>query len=252
MHHSDRSGEVKEARFVTTDWGRVLAAGGSSCEQRQQALEGLLGAYWYPLYTQVRRWGFQAEDAEDLTQGFLHQLLEQERLGRADPNRGRFRSFLLASLNHFLSNQRASRQAWKRGGRERFLAFGSEEAQGRWGAESTRVLTPERAFDVHWALALLELVLGRLRGELEAEGRGDTFDLLKPYLTGGVAQAPYGGVAARLGISEPAARMAVHRLRRRYRVLIREEIGRTLEDPALVEDEWRALLEALRESAAGW
>lgn len=244
-----RLGNGRSPRFATTEWGQVLAAGADAGEESRRALELLVGAYWFPLYAQVRRRGYSAEDAEDLTQEFLHQLLEHQRLGRADPARGRFRSFLLASLNHFLSNARAASRTWKRGGRLRFLAITGAESHERWLTESDQAMTPERAFDRHWAMTLLHLVLKRLREEWAVEGQEHSFDRLKPFLTDGRLQPHYDGVAAALGLSEPATRMAVFRLRQRYRLLIREEIARTLEDPEVVDDELQALMAALRETA---
>jgi DNA-directed RNA polymerase specialized sigma24 family protein len=238
-------------RFATTQWGLVTAAGGGSGEPGGEALAELLRCYWFPVYAQVRRRGHPHEEAEDLTQGFLQHMLTGGRLGMADPRRGRFRSFLLASLEHFLSNMRAARRAVKRGGRVRFVTLSSAESEGRWRDPPSRELPPDRAFDRHWALVLIEIVLRRLRAEWVTDGRREAFELLESSLTDGESGLRSADLGRRLGMSDAAVRMAVHRLRQRYRVLIREEIARTLADEALVEDELRALLGALRDESGG-
>lgn len=234
-------------RFATTQWGMVTAAGDPQAPGGAEALATLLQIYWFPVYAQVRQRGYSHENAEDLTQAFLGHLLAGDRIGLADRERGRFRSFLVTSLHHFLANEKAARNAVKRGGRMRFVPYSEREAEGRWRDLASRELEPDRAFDRHWALVVLELVLTRLRGELVSEGRAAAFEALKPYLTDGQPVLSTAEVGRSLGLSETAVRMAVHRLRQRYRVLIREEIGRTLSDPDQVEDELRALLAALRD-----
>ena len=222
----------------------VAASEGPEAEKRE-AMNRLLGAYWYPLYAHVRRRGYSAETAHDLTQAFLERMLERQWLGRADANRGRFRAFLLASLDHFLANERVGRRTLKRGGKVHFVSLPMDEAELRWRRDSSRDLTPERAYDLHWVLNLLEAVLRRIRAELASNGREREFELLKPYLTGGNPPR-YAELTVALSLTEAAARMAVYRLRQRYRLLVREEIARTLADPGLVEDELQSLLTVLR------
>lgn len=237
-------------RFAKTRWDTVARAGREEGAGAEVALEGLLRDYWFPLYAYVRRRGYSHQDAEDLTQGFLIQLLDRHRLGRADPERGRFRSFLLASLNHYLSNRRAAALARKRGGAIQFTAFEGREAEVcREVGSAPAGATPEEAYDVHWALTVLQNVLGQLKREMDSEGRGEVFEALKVFLTEGTEPAMSMRAAAALGISGSAVRMAVHRLRLRYRLLIRAEIARTLSDPRQVDDELVALFEALR---VGW
>lgn len=235
-------------RFATTQWGVVAAAGDLQEPGGREALGQLLQAYWFPLYAQVRRRGYSHESAEDLTQGFLQHLLSRDRLGRADPERGRFRSFLLASLTHFLSNDYAARHALKRGGAAVDQGLPFAEGDSRWRDRPGRELPPDRAFDLHWALILLDLVLGRLRREMASEGRERAFEVLKPFLVEGRPDSSAAEAGMRLGLTDTATRMAVHRLRQRYRVLIREEIARTLLDPRQVEDELKALVAALRDA----
>jgi RNA polymerase sigma factor (sigma-70 family) len=239
------NGNWSSIRFETTRWSVVLAAGVGSSGKAREALADLLRAYWHPLYVFVRRRGYSPEDSQDLIQGFLAQMIEHDRLRFANPERGRFRSFLLTSLCHFLANQQHSHQALKRGGGIRFLPLTGEEMEMHFDLSTSHDLTPEKAFDKHWALALLRLVLERLRTEYELSGRQVAFDLLKPYLEGTEPDLRYAEMAARLKVSESGARMMVHRLRRRYRALINEEIARTLADPSQADQELESLLAAL-------
>jgi len=233
-------------RFETTQWKVVLAAANGSSPDAQEALAQLLQTYWKPLYIHVRHRGFSTEDAQDLIQDFFYQLIQRHRLGLANPERGRFRSFLLASLNHFLSNEQEARRAVKRGGRVRLLPLSGEEMEAGYAVVLAEDLTPEKAFDRYWALTVLDVVLGRLRREQESFGKGENFERLKPFLESDQPPPRYAEVAARLNVSEGAARMMVLRLRRRYRALIQEEIARTLADPAQVREELHSLVAALR------
>ncbi len=230
--------------FVTTRWTVVLSAGRKSSPQSDQALEELCRAYWYPLYAYVRHRGHSREDVEDLTQAFFARFLEKNYLEGLDREKGRFRAFLLAALKHFLANEydRASRQ--KRGGQIAHLSLDWESAESHYHLEPADTLTPDRLYDRAWALALLEKVITRLREECENSGHGALYEQARGFLTVDKAAIPYSKAAAALGMEEGAVRVAVHRLRRRYRELLREEIAQTLSEPGQIEEEMRALFSA--------
>jgi RNA polymerase sigma-70 factor (ECF subfamily) len=231
------------AGFATTRWSLVSAARASGADRSRAALEMLCSLYWPPLYAYIRHQGHNADQAQDLTQEFFARLLEKDGLSRVDQGRGRFRSFLLAACRHFLSNQRDHDHALKRGGDRRFLPIDPASAEAAWGTEPADRETPERLFERRWALTLLDHVLAGLRREYEEAGKGPLFESLKGHLTGD-ACSPHAETAAQLGLSEGAVKVAVHRLRQRYRDRLREEIAQTLDDPADVEDEIRALFQA--------
>jgi RNA polymerase sigma factor (sigma-70 family) len=231
--------------FVTTHWSAVLTAGGSDTTQARAALEQLCRNYWQPLYAYVRRTGHSREEAEDLTQEFFARLLAQNSVARADPARGRFRSFLLASLKHFLANEREKAHARKRGSGAPLLPLEFDTAETRCAQPAAPGDTPDRAFDRQWALALLDVVLGRLHKEYGDSGRDSLFIGLKDTLSGGRAEIAYRELGARVGLSEGAVRVAAHRLRRRYRELLREEIANTVAEPEEVEEELKQLFAAL-------
>ena len=232
----------RETLFVTTRWTMVLQAGREGSPQSGQALEELCRTYWFPLYAFVRRRGYGKEDAEDLVQGFFLRLLDKNYLQSVSSDQGKFRAFLLACLKHFLANEwdRAGRQ--KRGGGVAPLSLNWADAHSRYELGPADGLTPDRLYDRAWAILLLERVLAQLR----VENAGDLrlFDALKPFLTMGKSAIPYAQAAAAVGLSESAARVAVHRLRRRYRELLRREVAETLSRPEQVEEEMRALLGA--------
>lgn len=234
------------SQFDTTRWSLVVAAGGDDSRAAREALGVLCEAYWYPLYAYVRRRGADPDDARDLTQGFLASLLERRDFEGLSPERGRFRAFLLASLEHFLANDRARRHALKRGGGSRPVSLSLDDAEGRYRVEPGDVLTPERLYERRWALTVIDRVLEELRGEWEAGGRGVEFQELKAALLGDAPAGGYVSVAARLGISEGAVKVAVHRLRRRFQSRLRQRIAETVADPADVDDEIRYLVQALR------
>jgi RNA polymerase sigma-70 factor (ECF subfamily) len=222
----------------------VLAASTDTPGGRD-ALAELCQAYWYPLYAYVRRQGYGAEEARDLTQAYFLRLLEKGYLKEVAPEKGRFRSFLLASLRHFLANERDRATALKRGGVRLPVSLESDEPERRYRVEPLDESTPETVFERRWALTVLERALGHLRGEMSAAGRADQFDRLKDFLTWSEPAAPYGQVAAQLGMSEGALKVAVHRLRRRCGALLREEIAQTVAAPEQVEEEVRHLIAAL-------
>jgi RNA polymerase sigma-70 factor (ECF subfamily) len=230
--------------FATTHWTVVLAAGRGSTPQADRALEELCRTYWYPLYAYLRRQGKHKEDAEDLTQGFFARFLQHNYLEGLSSEKGRFRAFLLAALKHYLANEWDKSQRQKRGGGVAPLSLDWQDADTRYQIDPADQLSPDTLYDRAWAMTLLEQVIRRLRDESAAEGKGKAFEQLKPFLMTGQDAIPYAEAAARLGLNEGAARVAVHRLRKRYRALLREEISQTLSDPADAEEEMRALFRA--------
>lgn len=233
--------------FHTTRWSLVFQAGQKDSPQQQAALAALCQAYWYPLYAFVRRGGKPPADAEDLTQQFFARLLERNFLDRADRNKGRFRSFLLAAMKHFLADEHDRATAQKRGGGRSVVSLDASAAEERYRLEPVDRLTPERLFARRWALTVLEQTLARLRREYESAGKGALFDRLKAGLTGQSDAAGYAAVAAALGSTEGAIKVAAHRLRQRYRALLRAEIAATVSSDDEVEDEIGELLLALGE-----
>jgi RNA polymerase sigma-70 factor (ECF subfamily) len=231
--------------FETTHWSLVLRAGHREDRDADAALAALCERYWYPLYAYVRRRVADAHEAQDLTQEFFARLLEKQYLAAADPQRGKFRCFLLASLKHFLANEWKRAHARKRGGGVRRLSLDLDSAESRLRLEPAHNLTPERLFERQWVLTLLDLVMRRLQGEYESSRKAELFERLKGALTGDRQRLPYAALAAELGMSEEAARQAASRLRKRYRELLREEVAQTLAEPADVDDEIRNLFEAL-------
>jgi RNA polymerase sigma factor (sigma-70 family) len=228
--------------FPTTLWTVVLRAGQDEPAQARAALTQLCQAYWYPLYSFVRRRGSAPHDAQDLTQAFFAHLLEKRGLQRVDPELGRFRTFLLASLKNFLANDWDRAHAGKRGGGKIIISLDETGAESRYQLEPTHDMTPERHFERQWAITLLDQVLDGLRVEYYANGNGALFEEFKTVITG--QSTPYAEMAARLHRSDGAIKVAIHRFRRRYRELIRDRIAETVgaED---VEDELRHLLVAL-------
>ncbi len=235
----------KGRRFATTRWSQVLEAGRSPTPGSREALATLCEAYWYPLYAYVRRWGYDADAAQDLTQEFFSRLLEKHFLRDADPARGKFRSFLLASLKHFLANERDRASAVKRGGRVHVVPLEVQTAEGRYQLEPPDPETPERVFERRWALILLDRTLDRLRDEWEHAGKADTFARLEGYLTGDTETLPYAALAATLAMTEGAVKVMIHRLRRRFGALLRDAIAETVSDPRQVDEEIRELFQVL-------
>jgi RNA polymerase sigma-70 factor (ECF subfamily) len=236
---------VSPHRFATTRWSQVLAAGADPEEDEGRALSSLCEAYWFPLYAYVRRLGYDRERAEDLTQAFFARLLEKRFLRDADPSRGRFRSFLLAAMRHFLSNERDHALAAKRGGRVAILPLEIETAEGVYVREVPDNETPDVVFERRWALATLQRALSLLRAEFERAGRLQLLEALEGFLTGDAEGVPYARVAAELLMTEAAVKTAVHRLRRRFGTLLRDEIRQTVVDESEVDDEIRELFSAL-------
>ncbi len=238
-------GEVaRQPVFATTHWSVVLAAGRGDVPQAREALEILCQSYWYPLYVYVRRRGYSSADAEDLTQDFFAWLLEREWLGAADPQRGRFRSFLLTSFSRFLANEWDKARTQKRGG-GRILALQFDDAEAGSAHEPVDNDTPEQIFEWRWALTLLDNVMKRLSAEFVRDGKAELFEALKPCLLGERTAQPYATLASKLVMTEGSVKVAVHRLRQRYRQLLRDEIANTVAKPEEVEDELRYLFAVL-------
>jgi len=234
------------AQFTPTHWSMVLAAAGhSDSTHARDALEKLCRNYWLPIYVFIRRRGHDAHDAQDLTQEFFARLLEKNFLAGVDREKGRFRSFLLASVKHFLANEWDKASAQKRGGGRIPISIDAAAAESSFGLEPASAMTPERIFERRWALALLDQVLRRLREEYTRDGKAEQFEQLKPTLTEASRSVPYAQIAVHLGASEGAVKVAVHRLRQRYRELLRAEIADTVASPAEIDDEIRNLFAAL-------
>ncbi len=231
--------------FVTTRWSVVLTAGHSDTAHALVALEKLCRAYWYPLYAYVRRRGQSPEDAKDLTQEFFARLLERNWVGRADQQKGRFRSFLLSAMNHFLADEWDKARAQKRGGGRTPIPLQFDTAETRYGHEPVDNVTPEHSYERRWALTVLDEVLPRLRSEYEQAGRAEFFAALHPCLVGDRTAQPYAELAVKLGVSEGAVKSVVHRLRQRYRELLRDEIAQTVAGPSEVDEELRHLFVVL-------
>ena len=234
-------------RFPTTRWSRVVAAQDLAAPEAKDALATLCDAYWYPIYAFVRRHGHSPEAAQDLTQEFFTYILERDLFAKADPSLGRFRTFLRTVCSRQLADHRDRNNACKRGGGRPALSIDVRDAEGRYGREPAHDLTAERIFNRTWALTLLDRVLDRLRREYDDAGRVATFEELQTALTRLPETDSYATIAGRLGTSEGAVRVAVHRLRRRYGTLLRQEIAATVDDPDEVDDEIRSLFAALEE-----
>jgi DNA-directed RNA polymerase specialized sigma24 family protein len=223
--------------FATTHWSVVLTAGQDDSPQASQAMEQLCRTYWYPLYAFLRRQGHSAEDAQDLVQGFFLHLLRQDFLRGVRSEKGRFRSFLLACLNHFLSDERDRTQAAKRGRGQPLISLDTELAERRYREDATDGLTPQIAYERRWAATLLGHAQTRLAGEYAAHGKTDLLHRLQEFPLGERGESSFRDCAIRLGLSESSLKSAVHRMRMRYRELVREEVAHTVNDPAEVEAE---------------
>jgi RNA polymerase sigma-70 factor (ECF subfamily) len=240
-----RNGDTlaRPSDFPTTRWTLVVAAGDPERTETHAALVSLCEGYWYPLYAYIRRRGYSTEAAEDLTQEFFIRVLEGRYLNRAQPDKGRFRAFILTSVKFFLADEADRNRAQKRGGGN-VLSLEVSSGEERYQRDPTHNETPQRVFERRWALLMLERVIDRLRTEFVEQGRLDHFDRLKVFLVD-QADTPYAALAREMGTSEGALKVAIHRLRKRYRDLFRLEIAETVADPADVESELRFLASAL-------
>ena len=227
--------------FTTTCWGDVLKARESTEPEARQALGELCRSYWYPIYAFIRRRGYGADVAEDLTQDFFATWLERDFLASVGPEKGRFRSFLLATCKNFLANRRVHDNALKRGGGQVHLSIDIRSAEGRYLREPSHELTAERLYERRWALTLLENVIHRLGAEMQQAGKQPLFDHIAPALLGKGESAPYSRMAAELGMTENAVKLAAHRLRARYRELLVDEVASTVSGREDVDNELREL-----------
>lgn len=239
----DQSGKNQDKGqwFTTTCWTDLLAAKEGGSPQAHEALGRLCNTYWYPLYAYIRRQGRSAQDAEDLTQAFFYQVLKKNYLGAVDRKKGKFRSFLLASLNHFLSNERAFRNAEKRGGGKVLFSLDEHLADERFQSEPSTNATPEKMYELQWADTVLTEARQRLQGECEMSGKGELYQALKDYIMEDAASGDYLPVAERLNMTPGAVAVAVHRLRQRLGKILKEEVTQTVASPEETEAELRHL-----------
>ncbi len=243
-------GAVGQPLFATTHWSVVLAAADQGKPEAAAALEKLCRTYWYPLSVYIRRHGHSPEDSRDLTQEFFFRLLERNSFAAADRAKGRFRSFLLGALKHFLADEHDKAAAQKRGGGRSIASWEEVGAEERFAAEPADELSPDKLFDRRWALTVLDQAIVHLRARYEAEGSLELFDALSCYLTREIAAPSYAETAARLGLSERAVASAIFRLRRCYHSLVREEVAQTVSEPQELEDEICYLMNVFSRPAA--
>jgi RNA polymerase sigma factor (sigma-70 family) len=238
---------VGDGRFRTTQWSAVLLSAKSQAPGARAALADLCKLYWYPLYAFIRRRGYNAEDAQDLTQGFFFSLLDRKALRQVTPLKGKFRSFLLASVRNYLLDEFDRGHSLKRGGNLEFVPLDFENGDERYRSECYEALTAEKIFDARWAMSLLDGTLSRVRREYADQGKSTSFETLKPFLgpAGSQKLPPYEEIAERLDASVGGVKTLVHRLRKRYTELLREEVAHTVSDPKEVDEEIHALCEAL-------
>ncbi len=232
--------------FTTTQWTVVLGARDPDSPQAHAALEKLCSTYWYPLYVYVRRQGNDEASAKDLTQGFFARFLEKDYLRQVQREKGRFRSFLLASLKHFLSDEWDKARAQKRGGGQTLFSLNETAAEDRYRFEPADTMTADKLFDRRWALTVLDQARGRLRADYVEQGKGDLYDRLKVF-EAGEAGAPYAAVAAEFGLTENGVKAVVHRMRQRYRELVRLEVANTVASRSEVDEEIRYLISVISE-----
>lgn len=235
-----------DRRFATTRWSIVVAAGKRGTVESEKALATLCESYWYPVYAFLRRRGLKPADAQDHTQGFFALLLEKDYVRTADRELGRFRTFLLTAVSRYLSKEREKQRTQKRGGGQAMLSLDFDAGELRYQLEPADEWTPQRLYERRWALTVLDRVLERLGRDYAQEGKGELFSQLKTFLTGESHLPSYAELAGELGLSEGAIKVAVHRLRRRYRELLKEEIAGTVATPEDVADELNCLLAALQ------
>ena len=239
--------QTQHAIFATTHWSVVVAAGQADSAQAAEALEKLCRAYWYPLYAFVRRRGYGPEDAQDLTQSFFARVLERNYFQHADPQRGKFRTFLLTALSNFLADEWDRARRLKRGGGQAPISFDAVSAEERYRLEPVDQFDAAKLFERRWATTLLERALTRLEQEFHERGQGELLEALRPFLLGEQGEATYAEIAPRLAMTTPAVKMSVSRMRARCRELLREEILQTVASPQEAEEEYRALVAVLRQ-----
>ena len=249
MNPKNDAVDADAARFRSTHWSVVLTAAQDQTPAGQAALAELYRSYWYPLYAHVRRRGHSPQDSQDLTQGFFLHLLEHRGLAQVDPHKGRFRSFLLASLQNFLSTAQRQERTIKRGGLCTFISLDAQAVESRYQLEPVddSALTAQQMFDARWALTLLNEAMTSVQAQYVARGKGKIFETLKGFLpTGNTKElSSYHDAAVMLGVSEAAANTLIHRLRQQYSVALRREVARTVSEPAAIDGEIHLLCEAL-------
>jgi RNA polymerase sigma-70 factor (ECF subfamily) len=233
------------AVFSTTHWSVVLNARDAANPAADEAMERLCQTYWYPLYCYVRKRGRRPEEAEDLTQEFFARLLAKNYLRSLDRQKGKFRWFLLAAIEHFLANDWRRDQCQKRGGGRRVISLDEHLAERRFEMEPADTMAPDRIFERRWAAALLDQAMQRLRGEFALAGKAEVFEMLSVFLSEGRAEITHAQAGAKLGMTEGAVNVAVHRLRKRYGELVREEVAHTVSSPEQVDEELRFLMSSL-------
>jgi RNA polymerase sigma-70 factor (ECF subfamily) len=237
---------VSNKVFATTHWSVVLTAGQRELPQAAEALEKLCRAYWYPLYVYGRRQGNSPEDAQDLTQDFFSRLLDKNYLAKADRDRGKFRTFLLGSLKNFLVNEWKRAGRLKRGGGLEFFSIDANAAEDRYAAEPATEFNPDAEYETRWAVTLIEQVLSALRQEFDAADKTRLFEELKGFIWGDKSTTSYAEIAGHLNLTEGTVKVAVHRLRQRFRELLRAEVAHTVARPEDIDDELRHLIRVLR------
>ena len=243
--HSTASSPNRAEHFATTHWSVVLTAGHGECQKAEAALERLCRAYWYPLYAFVRRLGHASDDAQDLTQAFFVHLLESELVSKAQPEKGKFRSFLLVSLKNFIASERNRAQAQKRGGGQTIISLDEQTAEGLFANEPQEEADPEMLYERSWALTVLEQALDLLEREYAESNKRTEFDQLRVFLLGEKVSLTYATVAESLGTSEGAVKMMVQRLRRRYRECLRSVVANTVSTASEIDEELRHLIQIL-------
>jgi RNA polymerase sigma factor (sigma-70 family) len=254
MNRTESLAGAQAGQFRTTNWSVVLLSAQSQLPGSRSALADLCQLYWYPLYAFVRRRGYSAQDAEDLTQGFFLSLLERKSLRKVSPEKGKFRSFLLVSLKNYLVDAFERTNSVKRGGQIEFVGLDLESGEERYLGEAVSALNAESAFDARWALTLLTHVMDRIRDDYTSQGKVATFNTLQPFLDPkNSAELPsYDEVARKLQVSIGGAKTLIHRFRKRHGEILREEVSRTVSDPATVDEEIHALCDALIASDGKW
>lgn len=232
---------------TTTQWSQVLAARDGNDSEARRALESLCQTYWQPLYAYIRRQGSDPEEARDLTQAYFAEFLDKDFLSHVDPEKGRFRAFLLASLRNFLSKQRDTERTLKRGGNVTTLSIDVEAAEGSYALQAVNTMTPEDLFEHRWAMTVLDRAIDRLRQTYFSAGNEKVFEALRPYLTSPEPDLPYKEVGARLDMSEGSVKTAIHRMRKRFGDCLRSELGNTVDNQTEIDSEVRYLLTVVRD-----
>jgi RNA polymerase sigma factor (sigma-70 family) len=232
--------------FATTHWSVVLAAGQTNSPEMEAALEALCKSYWFPIYSYIRRRGHEHQNALDLAQGFFEMLLEKKNLAGIDPHRGRFRSFLLTVLNGYLANQYDRETAQKRGGGKKIISLDDDTIENRYQLEPATNLTPDKIYERHWAVAVMQKALDDLAAEFSSAGKTRLFEALKIYLTTEPSAGDYKIIAQQLNMKEGGIAVSVYRMRQRYRELVRGVVANTVSNPMEIDDEMRHLLELLQ------